>query len=178
MEIIDFSLILGKLKKLKRTGWIKHNIPFPESVAEHSFRVAVLAMFLAPNLDADVNKSVKMALLHDIGEAEVGDVITERGKKILNNLPSKLKKERNALKTILSLINKQEYLELFDEFEENKTKEAQLVKQLDKLEMAIQAYEYEKEHKINLEEFFENSETAIKNPYLKKILSELEKSRK
>lgn len=134
----------------------KHNIPFPESVAEHSFRVAVLAMFLTPTLGADVNKSVKMALLHDIGEAETGDIITVRGKKILNNLPAKQEKERNALKTILSLINEKEYLKLFDEFEENKTKEAQLVKQLCRLVMAIQAYEYEKEHNINLQEFFEN----------------------
>lgn len=79
MEILEFALTLGKLKTLKRSGWIRNNIKNPERVTEHSFRVAVLAMILAPKVGADVNRSVKMALIHDIGEAEIGDIITRKG---------------------------------------------------------------------------------------------------
>lgn len=178
MKFIDFALELGKLKSLKRAGWVKFKIPQPESVAAHSFRLAVLALFLAPKAGADVNKSVKMALVHDIGEAKIGDIVTSRGKTILENLPSKIELERKALLSTLSIIDEQQCIELFDEFEENKTKEARLVKQLDKLEMAIQAYEYEKKHTINLQEFFDNSQSSIDNEYLKELLEKVLNLRK
>jgi len=57
------------------------------------------------------------------------------------------------------------------------TKEAKLVKELDKLEMAMQAYEYEKQHKINLQIFFENSHVLISSKEIKEILEEIEKLR-
>jgi len=58
------------------------------------------------------------------------------------------------------------------------TPEAKIFWQLDKLEMAIQAYEYEKEQKINLEEFFETSEMYIRHPLLRQIFNDLLKLRK
>ena len=124
MKILDFALILGKLKRLKRTGWVRSNVPSPESVAEHSFRLAVLAMFLAPKFKADVNKCVKMALVHDIGEAETGDIVTKRGKNILTTFKDKILKERKALSKILSVIDREDFIKLFDEYEEGKTKES------------------------------------------------------
>ncbi len=177
MKYLGFAVVLGKLKKIKRTGWVENNIPQPESIAEHSFRMATLAMFLAPRVRVNTEKAIKMALIHDIAEAKIGDIVTIRGTKLIKNLSSKIKKERAALVQILSLINEKEYIKLFDEYQENKTKVAKFVKQLDELEMAIQAYEYEKEHKINLSEFFENNRNIIKNDFLKKILSEVEKLR-
>lgn len=171
MQILDFALEVGKLKKIKRTGWIRENIPNPESVAEHSFRVAVLVMILAPKVGADTNKAVQMALVHDVGEAKIGDIVTSRGGKIQKNLEEKLIAERNALTDILSLIDGNEYIALFDEFEENKTKEAQLVKQVDRLEVAIQAVEYEQEHTINLQEFFDYADSNIVDDTIKEILT-------
>lgn len=178
MKVLDFAFVLGKLKKIKRTGWIRNHIPNPESVAEHSFRMSVLAMILAPKIGADINKSVKMALIHDIGEAEIGDIVTRRGIKDLPNLKEKIKIERESLLKILSLAESAEYVKLFDEFEENKTIEAKFVKQLDKLEMAIQAIEYEKEHKINLQEFFDHTESLTTDKDLKEILNHILKLRK
>jgi putative hydrolases of HD superfamily len=175
VKVLDFALILGKLKKIKRTGWIKFKIPNPESVAEHSFRLAVMAMFLAPKVGANTEKSVKMALIHDLGEAEIGDVVTTRGARVIVDIAKKIENERKGLFKILNLIEEQETLSLFDELIENKTKEAKLVSQLDELEVALQAYEYEKEHEVDLSEFFENNRNIITNKYLKAILSDLEK---
>ena len=177
MKLIEFFKVIGKLKNIKRTGWVNHNIPNPESVAEHSFRTSIMAMILAPKVEADVNKSVKMSLIHDIGEAETGDIIIMHGKKKLGNYLSKSEKEREAVKMIFSLVEGDEYLGLFDEFEKNESKEAKLVKEIDKLEMAMQAYEYEVMHKINLEEFFENSRTLITSKEIKEILDDIEKLR-
>lgn len=174
MELLNFALTIGKLKKLKRTGWMRYGIPDSERVAEHIFRLAILTMFLANKVGVNPDKSVKMALIHDLGEATIGDIVTRRGKKILSNTKQKLEKERVALEAILSLVDAQEYTALFDEYEEQKTKEAQFVYQLDKLEMAIQAYEYEKEHDIDLEEFFESAHSVVQEKDLVKILSDIE----
>jgi putative hydrolase of HD superfamily len=92
---------------------------------------------------------------------------------------SKKKKEREAINKIFLSLSKEgdEYTKLFDEFEEDKTTEARFVKQLDKLEMAIQVYEYESKHGLDLEEFYTTARTKIKDKKLVAILNELEKMR-
>jgi putative hydrolases of HD superfamily len=177
MKLIQFFENVGKLKTIKRTGWVKAKVPSPESVAEHSFRTAVMAMILAPKIGADVNKSLKMALIHDIGEAKIGDLIVMKGKNYLPNASEKKVKEAEAFRQIMEDVNGEEYITLFNEFEENETKEARLVKELDKLEMAMQALEYEDAFGLNLEEWFENSRTLIKSKEIAEILREIEKLR-
>ena len=116
MNIVKFATIVAKLKGLKRTGWVKNHVPNPESVAEHSFRLAVLAMIIAPKIGADQLKCIKMALIHDIGEAEIGDIVTKKGPKVLSNLSKKIILERRALKKILCLVDTKEYLMVFESF--------------------------------------------------------------
>lgn len=177
-NVLNFTAIVGKLKKLKRTGWVKTNIPEPESVADHSFRTAILAMILAPQFGADQLKTVKMALVHDIAEAEIGDIITRVGNRIISDPLDKQLKERAAFKQIFSLIdNEEEYLQLFDELEQNSTPEAKIVNQLDQLEMAIQALEYEKEYGVELDSFYESTKFVLKDDRLKSILNEIENRR-
>lgn len=178
MKILDFAFILGKLKKTKRTGWIREKVPNPESIAEHSFRMAVLAMILAPKIEADSTKAMKMALIHDIGEAEIGDVVTTRGIQPQPNLQDKIVTERNALSEIFALIDGEEYVQLFDEFENNQTKEAKLVKQIDKLEMAMQALEYEQEYNLDLQEFFDDASAKIIDENIKEIMAQILELRK
>ena len=181
MDIIKFNKFIGILKTIERTGWVRNNIPHPESVAEHSFRTRILAMLLAKEMNVDPLKSIKMALIHDIRESIIGDIVTERaGTKISENLAqSKKEKESRAIKRIFSSLSKEgeEYIKLFDEFEEDRTPEARFVKQLDKLEMAIQAYEYESKYGLDLEEFYTTARTRIKDKKLVAILNELEKMR-
>jgi putative hydrolase of HD superfamily len=45
-QFVDFLLIIGKLKQEKRTGWVNHNIPLAESVADHMYRMAVMGLFI------------------------------------------------------------------------------------------------------------------------------------
>lgn len=177
-DLIKFSRIVGKLKRLKRSGWVLNNITNPETVAEHSFRLAILAMVIAPKMGVDQLKVVKMALVHDIGEAEIGDIIVSDGEKILNDPKVKVENERKALNQILSLVDTKEYIKLFDEFEEQNTPEAKLVKQLDKIEMGIQALEYEEQDDKSLESFFVNTRLAVEDEYLKDILRYIESLRK
>ena len=177
MKFVEFAHIVGKLKELKRSGWLMRKVPNPESVADHSFRTAVLAMFLASKAGINGDKAIKMALIHDLGETEIGDLIIE-GEYTNTERDPKLTRERQALVNILSTINAQDHISLFDEFIENKTPEAQFVNQLDKLEAAIQADEYENEYGIDLHEFFNTTKKHLKERLLKEIFSEVIKDKK
>ena len=98
MDIIKFNKFIGILKTIERTGWVRNNIPHPESVAEHSFRTGILAMLLAKEMNVDPLKSIKMAPIHDIGESIIGDIVTERaGTKISENLAQSKKKKKAGL---------------------------------------------------------------------------------
>jgi putative hydrolase of HD superfamily len=67
-DLTDLLLKVGKLKSIKRTGWGRGKFQDPESVAEHSFRVAFLALLLGDELGLDKNKLFEMAFLHDVEE--------------------------------------------------------------------------------------------------------------
>lgn len=170
--MLEFIFLLGRLKDISRTGWTRFPIPRPESVADHSYRVAAMAMFFAPHFDANPMKTTQMLLLHDLGESLIGDVVTDGGAVDLPNLNRKLKDEREALSTILDTIDAEGYLKLFDEFTANASPEAQLANQLDKLEMAVQAREYEMAHGVDLSEFYVSAARRIKHPAITKLLTQ------
>jgi 5'-deoxynucleotidase YfbR-like HD superfamily hydrolase len=86
MKWLEFAHIIGKLKSLVRTGWTRYDVRDPEDVADHSFRTALLALVLAKEAGVDAEKAVAMALVHDIGEAKIGDIITAHGRRTLPNL--------------------------------------------------------------------------------------------
>src|SRR4051794_3581465 len=64
----------GRLKRLKRSGWLRVGLPDPESVADHSYRLAIMALLLGPRLGVDADRLVRLALLHDLAESRVGDL--------------------------------------------------------------------------------------------------------
>ncbi len=174
-RLIRFANIAGKLKKIKRKGWVRIGIKDPESVADHSFRTALLAMIFSDLKKINSEKVIRIALLHDLGESLIGDYTKHEKEKMGREI---VKKERRAIKKILSFLPKNlkdKYEKLWREFDEGKTKEAKLVKEIDKLEMAIQAHEYLKQgyRKEKLKEFFEDAETKIKDKFLRKILKEI-----
>lgn len=163
---------IGRIKRVKRSGWVREGINNAESVADHSYRVAMIAMIFAKHLNVDVDKLIKMILLHDLGEGSVGDKVVERG----TNVDTKAKdekdqQERETIKDIFkNILGGSTYIKLHIEASAMTTKEAKILKQLERLEMAVQALEYEEESGKNLSEFFENAAMHINDPYLKKIL--------
>jgi putative hydrolase of HD superfamily len=179
-EIIEFSKIVGKLKKVKRMGWVRVGIQDPESVAEHSFSTAILAMVIADIKNLDKEKMIRMALLHDLDESIIGD-LTPYDKQNFKK-EELMKRKKEVEKQIISLLPEklqEKYLEILEEHDENKTKEARIFEQIDKLEMAIQTLKYEKEGygKDKLEEFWHFSENRISDSDLKKIFKLLKKER-
>ncbi len=173
-DIINFLHKIGELKKLKRTGWVMSGVKEPESVAEHSFRVSVMALALSEKLDFDKDKCVKMAVVHDLSEAVAGDITPYD--KISEE--EKHGKEKKAMEELTGKIKDKEIMELWEEYEKRETPEAKFVYELDKLEMLLQAYEYEKEQGTDLQDFWDMHKDKIKNTELRKILKILLKRRK
>ncbi len=178
MEFLKFASTIGNLKKIERTGWVKNNLPNPESVADHIFRVAVMAMVLAPKLKVDQNKVVKMALVHDLAESTVGDLVLD-GKYANVSPEEKAQKEAAALNELLSLIDSsEEYQQLFVKYEAGNTPEAKFVRNIDRLEMLLQAAEYEKEFStVDLSNHFETTIPKIVDPKLQSLLQQIIKMR-
>lgn len=165
-EFLDLILEIGLLKKVQRTGWVLKKIKNVESVAEHTWRVAMIALFFAKELGLDELKTIKMALVHDLGEVIIGDIKWEQGKKIIVSAADKHRDEEIAIRKIFANNPSfREYVDLWEEFNDQETKEAKAVKQFDKLEMVVQALEYQKdgysEHLFD--EFWENGEKYLKN---------------
>ena len=79
MDLINFYNKIIKLKEVERTGWVYKDIENPESVADHSFGVTVLAAYIDLPEYVDREKLIKMALSHDFGECEIGDIVWENG---------------------------------------------------------------------------------------------------
>ncbi|MCP8718295.1 MAG: HD domain-containing protein [Asgard group archaeon] len=163
--MLAFLQIIRSLKFQKRTGWLDHEIPeeATESIADHMYRMGVISMLVPKGVDSD--KCVKIAIVHDIAEALVGDITPYAG-------ITKQEKHRRELATInyLSEVIKpyneefsKELLDLWLDYEEIRNIEARYVKDIDKFEMIQTAWEYEQQFglKHNLDQFY-TSRSAIK----------------
>ncbi len=178
--LVDFLVEIGKLKRIKRSGWIINGID-GESVADHCFRTAVLSMLLGDHLkdmyEIDMEKLLRIAILHDLAESKVGDIPYEALKYIGEE--TKQRAEKNACSDLFSGIEHGDgYYDLWEEFEERKSIEARIVRAADKLEMMIQCYEYERQG-YTLDRFWEN-EYNFKDfefDIVKEIFEELKRRR-
>lgn len=141
-DIVSFFHVVCNLKKVRRSGWIhKSNILSPESVADHSYSMCMMSMVLSEILNLDTEHIMKMANLHDLAESIVGD-----------NTPDMISHDEKIIqetKTMREIISKlpdnlhKKYLDIWNEYVENKTISSKFVHNIDKLEMALQAKEYE-----------------------------------
>ncbi len=166
-SLINFILKLYSLKRIPRIGWLIAGIPkcSVESVSDHSYFVTLLAYFLSFYLeDIDALKLIKLALIHDLSEAIVHDI----GGKARELIPREVRKsaEYTGLRDIIpEELNemKSEILALWREYEEGKSREAKIVKILDKLELMFQALDYAKlfSKVENLAEFFSDIDKII-----------------
>lgn len=178
---------------------MRRGIPQPESIADHSFRVALFALVASSSSSSssssstsatstttkplDASRAIKIALVHDLAEAIVGDIAPG------DNVPKeeKARREAEAMAEMRRMLENggsgcettigAEVESLFEEYEKRESPEAKLVKDCDKLEMLLQAVEYEREDRaeeaeeggegekkppLDLSEFFESVRGRLK----------------
>lgn len=156
---------IGCLKELARSGWLREGILQPESVADHSFRTALLALAFGSELGVNLEKLIKMLLVHDLGESDprVGDITPFDG----ISPEEKHNLESAAMERLCSgLPNGAEMLALWRDYEAGQSPEARIAKQLDAFEMALQAFEYERKHGVDLGSFREQARKRLCAPLL------------
>jgi putative hydrolases of HD superfamily len=165
---------VNQLKQLYRQGWLHRGLPLEhcESVAEHTFGVLFLAMAIAdahfPELD--LLKVMRLALLHDFGEIYAGDIVPADHV----DAQEKYKREReSALQVLSRLPDGATYVALWQEYEDNLSPEARFVKQLDRLEMGLQAMVYELRGHIDAGEFLASTAAALVTPVLREVYDEI-----
>jgi len=153
--LAELQIRLQTLKLLPRTGWLQRGLGDVESVAEHSFGVAMLALIIGdqqPEMDRE--RLLATALIHDMAEALIGDLPASARR--LFGAAAKQEAERKALLELLNgLPQAERYLALWEDYSQGATPEARLVKALDRLEMLGQALVYERAGARTLDEFWE-----------------------
>lgn len=186
MRIVDYIKIVNTFEAMKRNtrhSWLSDGRR--ESVAEHSWRLTLMAYFLKDEFPgADIDKILKMCIFHDIGEAFTGDIPafvktaedekTEENTvdKFINTLPEEYRTELAAL---------------FDEMNRLETTEAKIYKALDKMETLIQhneadistwlPLEYEMnlvygEKEVQFSEYMKELKKAVNEETVRKIEAE------
>lgn len=175
-HIISLFFEFAQLKNLYRQGWIKHGRGVDksscESVADHCFGVALLGYVLAKEYraDLDADKIMRLGLFHESGEIYAGDMTPPDGV----SLEDKAALEYAAAqKVFVGMPNGQEYLGLWLEFEKQETPESRFVKEVDRLEMALQASIYERIGNKGLGDYFPWVQERVNSPELRPILDEL-----
>ena len=171
-DVLSFYMQYNHLKNIYRQGWLKVRIGLEhkekcESVAEHSFSMALLAITIIEKykLSYDVLKCMKMCIIHELGEIYAGDYTP------YDNITKEEKhnQERQAMKKVLKSIDfDNDFLDIWEEFEKRETKEAKFVKNLDELEFILQAAAYGLDVSC-----FNRSISNIKDEYCKEILNSL-----
>jgi len=142
-SLLEFFSRAGRLKGVERTGWVEAGVPSPESVADHSYRTALMAVIIAEAEGLDSLKAAKMALIHDLAEAETGD-LTPAQKSLEGEVHRRA--EDAAMRSLLRLLPGKlaaSFTKLWREYEGLDSPEARLVHDVDRLEMLLQASEYE-----------------------------------
>ncbi len=129
------------LKEIRRKGWSKADIRDQESVADHSFRMAIIGAFLSEELKLDPAKIMRMCLIHDLAESEIGDLTPEEK----TSEKAHRQEEDRVSRAIFSTLPDRErkvFLRDWTELFEMKSREAKLVWQIDKLEMGLTMKDY------------------------------------
>lgn len=163
---------INQLKQLFRQGWLRRGVPRErcETVAEHTAGVAWLTLVLAPEtMGLNVDRAVRMALIHDLGETHAGDITPADGV----SETDKHAREREALREVVAgLANAGDLLALWEEYESGASPEARFVREVDRLEMGLQAVIYHAEGLVDPTDFIASARRAVISQPLRVLLEE------
>jgi len=161
---------LGLLKRYKRTGWLVAGVGNPESVADHSFRAAVIASVIAKLEGGDPERAAFMSLFHDTQETRITD-IPYIGKRYLEAVPNQrvtADQVQGVPESVANMIQ-----DAVDEYEEKTTLEAVCARDADKLECLIQAVEYREQGHQNMQPWIDSSLAALTTATAKRLADEI-----
>ncbi len=166
------------LYALPRTGWVKRGVENPESVGAHIDSLVTLVDVVSPHIPGlDTLKLQNMLKVHDWPEYEVGDIVTAllSGDELVKVRASKYEQELAAMKKICAGLGAvgEECLGLWLEFEHGDSLEANIGRQMDKLQAVLKAAEYARAGQpVQKQEFVDHAKKYITHPVLVKMMEE------
>lgn len=167
--MIEALLEAWSLKALPRAGWVRMGIAAPESVAAHSWGIAALVLQLLP-AELDLGRALTYAALHDLPEVRTGDITPADGVAVVD----KHRAEDAAMAALCAdLPRGDELLATWRRYEAQSDDESRFVRQLDRLDMALQALVYERRTGTDLGEFYASAARVIEHPALREVFDAL-----
>ena len=169
-SLLGFILSVSKLQRLVRTGWVRCGVREPETVAGHMFRMGMMGLMVG-GLEAAL-----ISVCHDMAECLIGDITPHCNVSNEEKAAREDKAFRDLVKDLPGHIVHLVYGS-FRRYEDQKPGdlEARLVKDLDKFDMILQAWEYEKRDKNGkyLQQFFDSTASAFKTAPVQKWQQEV-----
>ena len=191
-DALDAVIDAYALKDERRTGWQLRGVEEPESVAAHSWGVAYLVLALGDRFAAelpgvDIDRALRLAVVHDIAEAETGDVPTRADTTAETpDADAERSTERAAMETLAGPLPDRIF-DAFEAYEAKERSEAVLVKECDLLDTCLQAIVYERDGRYDpadgdpdafreydgLDEFFVTTERRLRTETGRRLFEQL-----
>ena len=195
---LKFLTEVNKLKEIPRTGWVLMGVKNPESVAGHTFRVAIIAWLMSEKAGLNVERAIKIALFHDLAEVYTGDITPfgyyqglsrkkKKDEKLLmkwvrlsrnekeKRAKAKFRREKKAFLKLTGSLEtklKNEIYSHWYDYEKRISKEAKFVRQLDRIETLLQSIEYFGSDKsTGGASWWEGTEEIVEDPLLLDFLA-------
>ncbi len=168
-DTTGFLYEIGLLKRYKRTGWSQVGVPLPESVADHSFRVSVIASVLATMEGADAQRAAFLALWHDSQETRTTDLphLTKNYVSAAANEQVTRDQVAPLPPSVAGMISA-----AVAEYEAAETSEARCARDADKLEYLLQAREYQDQGHANIQPWIDSSLASLATASAKQLAHE------
>lgn len=168
----EFFIRAFDLKDETRTGWELRGIRDPESVADHSWGTALLCLVYADEAQVDASRAVEIAVVHDLAEAITGDIARRVDTDAQTRSDTeKARLEAEAMDNLIEGWDGRRVQDLWLEYEQRSSPEALFVRDMNLLDMCLQALKYEQNRRYEtgapnanfldfprLDEFFATSE--------------------
>ncbi len=192
-DAIETLLRAYGLKDERRTGWQLRGVDDPESVAGHTWGVSLLCLLFGERAGVDVGRALELAVVHDLAEAETGDVPTRADSTAETVDPDEKERlEREAMAELVAgfdgaspPVDADGLLARWEEYEARDTPEAVFVKEMDLVDMCLQALLYELEGRYDpaegdafreyddLDEFFATAEPRLRTELGRELVADI-----
>ncbi|GAA2136810.1 HD domain-containing protein [Kitasatospora kazusensis] len=158
---VSYLFEMGALKRGKRTGWWIAGVKDPETIAEHSWRTAIIGSILAMMEGADAAKVALLCTFHDTQETRIGDIpwIGRRYIQAAANQEVTADQVADAHACVAAGIKA-----VVDEYETGESLEVLVAHDADKLECMIQGLEYLQQGYPNAQEWVDSTRAKLKTP--------------
>lgn len=178
MAMLEYLLHAYRLKDQPRKGWLLRGVEDPESVADHSWGTALLCLLFAERAGVDRAEALEIALLHDLAEAEIGDIPNRQDAR--DHDVDREEKARLEARAMTALEERwpggpaRRVVERWRTYEDRAGDAARFVRDMNLLDMCLQALMYERDVRYDpradmpvfsqhphLDEFFASAEARI-----------------